>query len=577
MQDMETTDDTPDTLISLRVRLAALEAKVAALSADNEVLSAENKRLKASEKAAFERIEELIEQIKLANMRHYAPKSEVFQENQLLLSLFNDAETYAVPQAPEPEARVKAPSKKKTRHGGRRTIDLSKLPKIVVEHELPEGERICPCCKEHLDDMKEEVTYEVRLVPAHLECIEHHRRIYVCPACSKKSQKQDVPATIVAAPSPVRPIPSSFASPSLLAAVISDKYQYGLPLYRIEQRLAQMGAPIGRATLSNWILKTYELWFCLIRERLKAHLLTQGVIHADETWVQVLREPDRAPQSKSYMWVFISGSFESHCACVYEYAPTRSGSVARDFLDGWGGYLSTDGYKPYFHLGKGITNTACLVHIRRKFAEIVKACGKSDDAGDAGVAVAMIDRIFEADRACKDMDCDGRKQAREKTVVSLMDAFEAWARQAILRAPVGLALEKAFSYALDFWPYVKNVCRDGSLELSNNIAERAIRPFVIGRKNWLFSNTPRGAKASAGIYSIITSARLNGLDPSRYIEWLLETMPKAGKLTDEVVDAMLPWSDAAQATCTLDPERTGADPLPDDPIVDIDPATFDED
>lgn len=267
---------------------------------------------------------------------------------------------------------------------------------------------------------------------------------------------------------------------------------------------------------------------------------------------------------------------------VFEYHEARRKGVVQEFLAGWSGTLTTDGYKPYFNLGNpNIANTACLVHVRRYFAQIVKITGGDAKAASAA-SVALearrrIDVMFKVDSKFDDMEPGARKAARDAELRPLMEDFGGWARAQLPLASPKLALHRALQYAVEFWPYVMNVLEDGHLELSNNVAEQAQRIFVVGRKNWLFSDAPHGARASAAIYSVTTTAKANGLNPRLYVEWLLTEMPNAGELTDEVVDLFLPWSDRVPESCKLDPAAAEkAKEMPDDFIINIDPDAFDD-
>ena len=569
--------------------LALLRAQLASLSRDNESLAAENARLaaEAAEGAAAlsemsarvaslqSTIDSLVEQIKLANLRYFAPRSERVPDDQMCLSLFNDAEAWADPGEPEPGPACgdNAPARPR-RRGGRRRIDTSKLERVVVEHDLED--RRCPQCGAEMAEMKVEVTEVIRLVPAHLEVEEHRRHVYRCKACcAVNAAGEDVASRIVRAPMPaLTPIPGSFATASTLSWVINAKYANSMPYYRLERDFLELGAEVSRQDMANWTIGAHERWLSRVHARMRERLLGCRYLNADETTVQVLREPGREARQKSYMWLFRTGPHEVPI-CVYEYRPTRSGAVPRAFLDGWRGYLTTDGYDPYFDLGmEGVTNTACLVHVRRRFAEIVKAAG-GDAACEGADSIALearrrIDRIFRVDSRFDGMEPDRRRKARERELRPLMESFRAWAGAAIGRAVPGLALHRALAYALRYWPYVMNVLEDGRLGLDNNIAERAIKPFVIGRKNWLFSDTPKGAGASAAIYSIVVTAKLNGLNQRAYLEWLLTEMPNDQRLSEPGrIDRYLPWSEEVPDSCrltkaTVDEEAA----LPDEPIVD---------
>ena len=395
-------------------------------------------------------------------------------------------------------------------------------------------------------------------------------------------------AAIVRAPMPAMPIKGSFATPSLIAYVLNGKYVNALPLYRMEYDFKCLGAPISRQNMANWTMRAWELWLSRLRARMKALLLEGDIVHADESEVQVLKEPGREAKCKSRMWLFASPAC-SKPIFIYEYNPTRSGKVAEGFLRGWSGWLCTDGYRPYFTLENGgeVVNVACMVHIRRKFAEIVKSVG-GDAKAEAACSVALaarrrIDAMFAIDSNFDEMaaagDFEGRRLGRERDLRPMMEDFFTWAQARRMEASPRMALDNALKYAVDHWPYAMNALGDGRLELDNNLAERAIKPFVIGRKNFLFSDTPRGAEASAGIYSVVATAKANGLNPRKYLEWLLEEMPNAADLGDPAyLDSLMPWSDSVPEEIRLKPEAAAeAAKMADDPIIDIDPSAFSED
>ena len=384
------------------------------------------------------------------------------------------------------------------------------------------------------------------------------------------------------------PIKGSFATPSLIAYVLNGKYVNALPLYRMEYDFKCLGAPASRQNMANWAMRAWELWLSRLRARMKALLLEGDIVHADESEVQVLKEPGREAKCKSRMWLFASPAC-SKPIFIYEYNPTRSGKVAEGFLRGWSGWLCTDGYRPYFTLENGgeVVNVACMVHIRRKFAEIVKSVG-GDAKAEAACSVALaarrrIDAMFAADSRFDGMaaagDFEGRRLGRERDLRPMMEDFFTWAQARRMEASPRMALDNALKYAVGYWPYAMNALGDGRLELDNNLAERAIKPFVIGRKNFLFSDTPRGAEASAGIYSVVATAKANGLNPRKYLEWLLEEMPNAADLGDPAyLDSLMPWSDSVPEEIRLKPEAAAeAAKMADDPIIDIDPSAFSED
>lgn len=580
-------------------QIARLLAQVESLSRDNERLAADNARL-ARDAAEAVRVpaglerelreelaavkaerDRLVEMVRLANQRFFGCRSERVVPDQL--SLFNDMEAAADPDAAEPELDAQA---KPRRRGGRRVVDYSRLEQVVVRHELPESAGECPECGCGLEEFKVEVTYALRMVPAHLVAERHERAVYRCPdCCAANAAGEDAPASIARAPMPAAPIKGSFATPSLIAYILNGKYVNALPLYRMEYDLKCLGAPISRQNMANWTMRVWELWLSRLRARMKELLLQGDIVHADETEVQVLKEPGREAKCKSRMWLFAAPA----CArpiYVYEYNPTRSGKVAEGFLRGWSGWLCTDGYRPYFALENGgrVANVACLVHIRRKFAEIVKSAGgdaKAEAAGSVALAARRrIDAMFAIDSRFDGMaaagDFEGRRLGRERDLRPLMDDFYEWAQARRMEASPRMALDAALRYAVEYWPYAMNALDDGRLELDNNLAERAIKPFVIGRKNFLFSDAPRGAEASAGIYSVVATAKANGLNPRKYLEWLLAEMPNAADPGDPAyLDSLMPWSDSVPGEIRLTPAAAAkAAKMADDPIIDIDPSAF---
>jgi len=596
---------------ALATRLEGLERALSALSADNEQLAADNAALASelereraasaarTEAAVAEAVSRvraemqaiidsqagenarLVQQFQLLQQAFFGSRSERVRPDQL--SLFNDCEA-ASDCAPEPVADD-APEPRR-RRGGPRRVDMSRLETVVVEHELAEGDRACPACGSEMREVRVEVTRKLRMVPAHLVCEEHRTHVYVCSSCSgANAAGGEAPAVLARAPRPAEAFPRSLATPSLVAWAIEQKYALSLPLHRIEQGLSQLGCDVSRADLSNWVMLAWERWLVHIRDGIRASIRAGAVIHADETPVQVLREPGRSAQSKSYCWVFCAPACGNH-AYDYVYAPTRSGGVAAAYLAGWSGTLVTDGYQPYFALGPSVTNVACLAHVRRRFALLVKAVGGDAAAeaagGDSRLALdgrRMVDRVFRAEDAIGGAAPEERARLRAGDVARAMSELESWCRAMLPHATPGLKLEEALRYALAYMPYVRNALSEGRAELTNNRAERAVKPFVIGRKNWLFSNTPRGAEASCGIYSVVVSARESGLSPLRYVEWLLEELPLAGDLADPaVVRRFLPWSDGVPDRCRVpgaETERLRA--VQEEPIADVDPGALRED
>lgn len=421
--------------ISAAEQIARLMAQVESLSRDNAKLAkAASEAARAPEALAEELRAELaavkaerdrlIELVRLSNQRFFGCRSEKVVPDQL--PLFNDMDA-ATDGSPEPafgDAALPEPR----RRSGRRRVDCSKLEQVVVRHELPAGSRGCPECGAEMEGFKVEATYSLRMVPTHLVAERHEREVYRCPSCcAANAEEGDVPASIVRAPMPAPPIKGSFATPSLIAYVVNGKYSSSLPLYRMEQEFRCLGAAISRQNMANWMMRSWELWLSRLRARMRELLLEGGIVHADETEVQVLREPGREARCKSRMWLFAAPACD-HPIYVYEYNPTRSGKVAEEFLRGWSGWLVTDGYQPYFTLDNGgeVRNVACLVHIRRKFAEMVKLAGgdaKAEGAGSVALAARRrIDAMFAADSGFDGMTAAGEWERRRLAMNQLRKA-----------------------------------------------------------------------------------------------------------------------------------------------------------
>lgn len=285
---------------------------------------------------------------------------------------------------------------------------------------------------------------------------------------------------------------------------------------------------------------------------MRKELLKQEVLHADETTLQVLNEEGRKANSNSCMWLYRSGR-EAAPIVLYEYQTTRSSSHPKRFLKGFNGYLHTDGYKGYHSLPPDIIIVGCFAHLRRKFDECLKSLSKEEQAGSkAWEGLEFCNRLFEVERNLTDCTKEDRYKKRLELSKPILDAFLSWLKNLSASDNVApkYALGTAVNYALEQWPYLQNYLLDGRLEISNNRAERSIRPFVIGRGNWLFCNTPKGAKASAVIYSIIETAKENNLKPINYLTYLFEKLSNMDfKNNPEILINLLPWSNNLLENC----------------------------
>jgi len=497
-------------------------------------------------KAEYESLKQqnawLLEQLKLSRHRQYGAFSEKSEYNQL--SIFNETEAVADKSVAEPDLEeVKAYRRKKSRSPAERLPP--DLPVEVIEHTLPEADQICANCGGHLHVMGRDSREELKLIPAKAIIIRHVRHVYSCRGCEKEAGQ----VSIVKADIPRPVIKGSIASPEAVAHIASQKFVMGIPLYRQEQEWARSGILLTRQTMSNWLIKATMEWLRPIYDKLHELLNAEEVAHADETTLQVLREPGKAAQSKSYMWLYRTSGDSKRQIVLYDYQPSRSGKHPAAFLKDFKGYLHTDGYEAYHSsLPDCITVIGCWSHCRRKFDEALKIIPEKSRSGTETLrGKQYCDRLFALEREYASLPTDdnskARYEARIKHSKPLMDEFFAWIEDSgiLPKTPLG----KAVKYAHDQRQWLERVLLDGRLELSNNRAERSIKPFVIGRKNWLFCNTPGGATASAILYSIIETAKENGLNPFDYLTTVFRQAPNLA--AGNTFDSLLPWNLAGQA------------------------------
>ncbi len=472
------------------------------------------------------------EQFHLARHKQFGASSERTVKAQGYL--FNEAEVVAESGPAEEELHQTITYERKK--PGRKPIPKD-LPIERIEYRLPEDEQVCDGCGGRLHEMSTELRHEVKLVPAQVKIVQHARFVYGCRSCEKNGI--EVPIKTAPAPRPV--IEKGLASPSAAAYVMTMKFVEGVPLYRQEQHYARLGIELSRGVLSNWMLKGSE-WLELIYGRLKQKLLEQEILHADETTLQVLKEPGRAAETKSFMWLYRTGCIGPPIV-LFEYQPTREGEHPRRFLEGFRGYLHVDGYPGYRDI-PGVTLAGCWSHLRRKFDEAIKGLPPKHRASGTKVreALEQINRLFMIERELAKLSPEERLKARDVRSRPIVEGFRRWLDDiGLMVLPKGLFGE-AVGYGVKQWPKLVRFLEDGRVELSNNLAERSIKPFVIGRKNWLFANTPRGAKASAVIYSIVETAKENRLDPYAYLSHLFEKLPNLESRGNEDLDPLLPWN-----------------------------------
>lgn len=474
----------------------------------------------------------LLEQIRLQRHKLYGASSEqasgqgqLFDEADVLAATATDAE------ADEPGIESTPETDEPARRRGKRSPLPAHLPRIDIVHDLTDAERRCDCGNERVV-IGEEISEQLDIVPLQVRVLRHVRKTCACPRC------QGAPVT---AALPPQPIPKSNASANLLALLMTAKYVDGIPLHRFEKVLARHGFDgASRNTLARWVIACSHLLIPL-ENLLRERLLSHDVLFMDETTVQVLKEPGKTAQSQSYMWVQ-SGGLPDAPIVFFDYDPSRSGAVPKRLLGDYGGHLMTDGYDGYNAVvaANGITHLACWAHARRKFvdAQKVQPKGKS---GSADVALGMIGALYGVERDLREVaDPAERKRRRAECAVPIISELRTWLDKQLPRVPPKTALGNAVAYLNACWPKLVRYLERGDLPIDNNRAENAIRPFVIGRKNWLFSDTPAGAQASARIYGLIETAKANGHEPHAWLRHVLAELPKAKSVED--VEALLPWN-----------------------------------
>lgn len=477
----------------------------------------------------------LLEQIQLLRAQLYGRKSEKgTPEGPQPLPLFDMPEPTDGQEQPVEETHVPAHTRKK---GGRKPLPEN-LPRIDRIHDIDPADKICACGCE-LSRIGEEVSEQLDIVPAQVQVIRHIRPKYACRNCEGV---EDNGPTVKIAPVPAQILPKSIATPGLLAFILTGKFVDHNPFYRQEGQFARLGVQITRTTMCNWAMQAAEVCRPLLN-LLIDEVLGGCYISIDETTLQVLQEPGRDPTTKSYMWLFRRGDPERP-TLIYAYHASRSGNVAREFLRDFKGYVQTDGYSGYDFLGsrEGVRHIGCWAHSRRKFMEVIKAQGKNHKVGSADVALKYIRDLYRIEQEARRLNLAPEKiyTRRQEQARPILDDFKKWLDQkAVQTSPKGL-LGKAIFYTLNEWEKLVGYTEDGRLNIDNNLTENAIRPFVLGRKNWLFSGTPEGAEASALLFSLIETAKSNNLEPYAYLRYIFDRLPLASELND--YDALLPWN-----------------------------------
>lgn len=471
-------------------------------------------------------IQHLEEFIRNGRCKEFGSSSEKLME--LPPSLFDEAEggsATEVSGALEAPPVAAGPVPAKARKAFR--IPES-FPRVEIVHDLPEAEKICPHDGTALKHIDSEIHEQLDLIPAKVQVLRHVRHTYACPCCERY---------VVTALKPKQPIEKAMASPRLLATIATQKYADGLPLYRQEEAFKRLGLELDRTTQANWMVKCGALiqpLINLIHER----MIEAPCLHVDETRVQVLKEPGRKAEAQSFMWVIRS---TEHPAVLFHYSPSRSGDVAKNLLEGFKGALMVDGYEGYRAVceGNALVRLGCWAHARRGFVEARKTYPEGK-TGLADEVLAHIQALYRVEQEAKDKPPDERLALRSERSVPILQHLRQWLDHHKDRIVPKSLLGKAVHYLAHQWVHLARFVENGHWPIDNNPAENAIRPFVIGRKNWLFSASPKGADASANLYSLIETAKANGIEPHAYLARVFTELPNATTLAE--IETLLPWA-----------------------------------
>jgi len=518
--------------------VALFSSQINELSSENKQLETKNQQLsqsilayEAKLRQATQEYERLMEQVILAKKDRFGSKSEKSTSNQL--NLFNEAELFSSESISEKLQELQEEANKKKRSASKikqnHMLDDAKLRVEEIIHDLSESE------KEGYECVGKETKKLLKYQPSEWY-VEHH--IYPKYRLNTNHENSEFKSAPMA--------PSLFSGSSItssaLAHIISLKYNLALPLYRIERDFHAHDVNISRQTLSNWSIRASEEYFSYLVLRMREFLLKEPILHVDETTVQILNHQDGSTNKKSYMWLYRSGAYNSRPLLIYDYQPGRSHVYPLEFLKEYSGYLQSDGYQAYDKLIH-VKRVGCLAHARRRFIEVKEVSNKGTEGFImASTILKQINHIMALDKKASVLSLEEKQLFRLEKEKSSLDQFK---QLLIQYQPMVLEkshLGKAIAYSLNQFESFERVLEDPRLEWTNNAAERAIKPFVMGRKAWLFSNTTRGAQSSAIIYSVIQSALENKLHVERYLTFVFEQMKQKTITNENQFDYLLPHS-----------------------------------
>lgn len=490
-----------------------------------EIISVKDKTIQQKD-SRIQILEDYIRTLKQKQFGSSSEKLDVIQDDLFIDENSVDEENTDQSTAEESSTVTIAEHQRKTK----RVSIPADLPRIDIIHDLSDAEKFCPHDGSALKNIGSETHEQLDIIPAKIQVLNHVRMKYACPCCEKY---------LITAKKPAQPIEKSIASPGLLATIATQKYVDGLPLYRQIESFKRIGIELDRGTLADWMQKCGILLQPLIN-LLYDEVLKQDYLHMDETRVQVLNEPNKTAQSQSYMWVLRS-TLPTCAAVLFQYEPTRSGAIATELLCDYSGALMVDGCPSYnaVCVKNNITRLGCWAHVRRKFFDAQQAQPKGK-VGKADQGLAFIQSLYRTEKILGGKTTQEKFILRQQQSQPILDKIKEWLEKSLPNTPPQSPIGKALHYLHNQWPHLINYVCDGDYPIDNNAAENAIRPFVIGRKNWLFSTSQKGAKASANLYSLIETAKANGFEPHAYLQKIFTELPNAK--TVEAIENLLPWN-----------------------------------
>ena len=497
-------------------------------------------------------IELLTEQIRIMNQRHFGRKSEAnLSEIDGQISLFdsfNEVEYLNQNSAKEPEIEeIVISSYRRSKAKGKREADLDGLPARIIEHRLSD-EELAAKFPNGYKELPIEVYKRLHIIPETFIVDEHHVHVYA-------SKNND--GTILKAPRPRDLFRNSIATPALVASIINGKYTNALPLERQARTYKMNGINLATNTMANWVIRSTDMYLSLIYDRMHELIYDSKVIHADETPVKVMRIDNAKIKNgkKTYMWVYRNRSLKgTHPIVLYDWQDSRRSDHPREFLKTFSGTVVTDGYQVYHKLEKereDLKVAGCWIHARRPFADFIKSVGLTAAKGSiAQEAYDMITEMLRIDNTFDDLPVSDRKKQRQLVLSEKVDAYFAWTKQKYAQVTPNGSIGKALAYSINQEKYLRVFLTDGNIPMDNNYAEQAIRPFTLGRKNFVLIESSNGAKASAVLYSLVETAKANGLNTFEYFNLLLTEIPQHVDNNDlHFLDDLLPWSTKVQKAC----------------------------